>query len=155
MIAFCEECGTRIQLTPEEAADTPGYVTCPTCGDLIKVGQPGTLAYDLELRLGDKVVRMDPAQPILTVGRKKTNDLVLQNRKVSRTHCTIAYSNGRYTLFDLSQNGTLVRFDSGEEVLLRRNGIPLHGNGLIGLGKAIPSDLTRAIHFRIGAALNP
>jgi pSer/pThr/pTyr-binding forkhead associated (FHA) protein len=92
---------------------------------------------------------MDPGRPILTMGRKRHNDLVLRNPKVSRTHSAIVYLEDRYTLFDLSLNGTFVRFDSGEEVLLRKNKTPLRASGLIGLGKTLPPDAREAIHFRI------
>jgi hypothetical protein len=149
LIAFCEECGARLKLTPEEVARAPGYIHCRNCSEVIKVAQPKRLAYDLELRLGDQHVRMDPARPILTIGRKRHNDLVLQHRKVSRTHSAIVYLEDRYTLFDLSLNGTFIRFDSGEEILLRKNRTPLEGSGLIGLGKTLPSLLEDAIHFRI------
>lgn len=149
VIAFCEECGARVQLSPEEVAQSPGYVHCRNCNEVVKIAQPKRLAYDLELRLGEQRIRMDPARPILTIGRKRHNDLVLRDRKVSRTHSAIVYLDDRYTLFDLSLNGTFVRFDSGEEVLLRKNRTPLEGSGLIGLGKALPDDPEQTIHFRI------
>lgn len=149
IIAFCEECGARLQLTPEEVARAPGYIHCRTCSEVIKIAQPKKLLNDLELRLGEKVVKMDPARPILTLGRKRHNDLIIQGPKISRTHSTIVYLDGRYTLFDLSLNGTFVRFDSGEEVLLRKNRTGLHGSGLIGLGKNLPSNPGERIFFRV------
>lgn len=149
LIAFCEECGARLKLTPEEVARAPGYIHCRNCSEVIKIAQPKRLAYDLELRLGEQTVRMDPARPILTIGRKRHNDLVLPHRKVSRTHSAIVYLDDRYTLFDLSLNGTFVHFDSGEELLLRKNRTALQGAGLIGLGKSLPPLLEHAIRFRV------
>jgi len=149
LIAFCEECGARLKLTPEEVARAPGYIHCRNCSEVIKIAQPKRLAYDLELRLGEQTVRMDPARPILTIGRKRHNDLVLPQRKVSRTHSAIVYLDDRYTLFDLSLNGTFVRFDHGEELLLRKNRAALEGAGLIGLGKTLPPQLERAIRFQV------
>ncbi|MFO7785501.1 MAG: FHA domain-containing protein [Thermodesulfobacteriota bacterium] len=149
IIAFCEECGARLQLTPEEVARAPGYIHCRTCSEVIKIAQPKKLLNDLELRLGGKVVNMDPARPILTMGRKRHNDIIIQGPKISRTHSTVVYLDGRYTLFDLSMNGTFVRFDSGEEVVLRKNRIDLYGCGLIGLGKSLPSNLGERIFFKV------
>jgi hypothetical protein len=148
LIAFCEECGTRVQLTPDKVAQSPGYVLCPSCGEVIKIAAPKPLSHNLEVQLGETVVRVDPARPILTMGRKRSNDLVLQDRTVSRTHSTIVYLDDAFSLFDLSRNGTSIRFDTGEEILLRKSGIQLHGSGLIGLGKAIPSRREDAIRFQ-------
>ncbi len=149
IIAFCEECGARVQLTPEEVARAPGYIHCRTCSEVIKIAQPKKLLNDLELRLGRRIFKVDPARPILTMGRKRHNDLVIQGPKISRTHSTVVYLDGHYTLFDLSMNGTIVRFDSGEEVLLRKNRVDLHGSGQIGLGKILPSNLEERIFFSV------
>ena len=148
MIAFCEECGARVQLTPDEVARSPGYVLCRACGEVIKIARAEALTHNLEIQLGETVLRVDPARPVLTMGRKRSNDLVLPDPKVSRTHSTIVYLNDGFTLFDLSRNGTSIRFDNGEEILLLKNGIRLHGSGLIGLGKAIPARDEKAIRFR-------
>jgi len=149
MIAFCEECGARIQLTREEVESSPGYIHCRNCSEVIKVAQPKRLTVDLEIRLGEKLVKMDPARPVLTMGRKQHNDLVIRSRKVSRTHAAIVYLEDQYTLFDLSLNGTYVSFDRGDEVLLRKNKIALQGVGTIGLGRSLPSKPDEVIHFRL------
>jgi len=149
IIAFCEECGARLQLTPEEVARTPGYIHCPTCSEVIKVAQPRKLLKGLELRLGEQIVKMDPARPILTMGRKRYNDITVLSPKISRTHAAVVYLEGRYTLFDLSMNGTFVLFDSGEEVVLRKNRTGLHGSGVIALSKNLPSNPEKRIYFRI------
>ncbi len=149
IIAFCEECGARLQLTHEEVARAPGYIHCRTCSEVIKVAQPKKLLYDLELRVGDYSVTMDPARPILTMGRKRHNDIIIQGPKISRTHSTVVYLEGSYTLFDISLNGTFILFDSGEEVLLRKNRTALYGTGVIGLGKSLPSNPEERIYFKV------
>ena len=48
------------------------------------------------------------ADPI-TVGRDPKNDIVLDDRRVSRRHAEVRLRLGRYTLYDLqSTNGTFV-----------------------------------------------
>jgi pSer/pThr/pTyr-binding forkhead associated (FHA) protein len=48
------------------------------------------------------------AEPI-TVGRDPKNDIVLDDRRVSRRHAEVRLRLGRYTLYDLqSTNGTFV-----------------------------------------------
>lgn len=149
IIAFCEECGEKFNLTPTEVARSPGYIHCPNCSEVIKVAQPKKLLSELELRVEERIVRMDPVRPILTMGRKRHNDIVIRGPRISRTHATIVYLEGRYTLFDLSLNGTFIRFDSGEEVLLHKNSTGIFGSGVIGLGRNISSKPEEMILFRV------
>jgi len=149
MIVFCEECGARIYLTQKDVDRSPGYIHCGYCGEVIKVAQPKILSVDLEVSLGDKVVKMDSSSPVLTMGRKWQNDLVIRKVRVSRTHSVIVYLADQYLLFDLSLNGTFVSFDRGEKVVLHKSKIPLHGEGSIGLGPNLPSDPKELIRFRL------
>lgn len=149
VVAFCEECGTRIYLTQDELERSPGYIHCAKCSEVVKIAQPQDLTCDLEIRLGDRVIRMDPGRPILTMGRKHHNDLVIPSPKVSRTHAAVVYLDDQYTLFDLSLNGTCVRIDGEEEVLLRKNKYPLRSAGRIGLGRRIDADPDQVVQFRI------
>ncbi|MDE3112641.1 MAG: FHA domain-containing protein [Chloroflexota bacterium] len=58
------------------------------------------------------------AEP-LTIGRDVENDLVLDDRRVSRRHAEIRLRLGRYTLYDLqSTNGTFVNGRRVAEVVL-------------------------------------
>lgn len=58
------------------------------------------------------------AEP-LTIGRDTENDLVLDDRRVSRRHAEIRLRLGRYTLYDLqSTNGTFVNGRRVAEVVL-------------------------------------
>lgn len=149
IIVFCEECGDRLRLTQEEIAESPGYTFCRRCKEIIKIAQPRELLNDLELRLGQRIVRMSPNRPVLTMGRKRHNDIVIRSSNISRTHATVVYLDSRYTLFDLSLNGTFIRFDGGNEVLLRRNSVTLNGSGEIGLGSHLPFDPEERIHFKV------
>ena len=149
VVAFCEECGTRIYLTQEELERSPGYIHCAKCSEVVKIAQPQKLSCDLEICLGDRVIRMDPGRPILTMGRKSHNDLVIRSPKVSRTHAAVVYLDDQYTLFDLSLNGTCVRINGEDEVLLRKNKYPLHGTGLIGLGRRIDAAPDHVVQFRV------
>jgi len=149
VITFCEECGGRIDVSQEEVDRSPGYILCRECGEVVKVASPRRLTMDLEISLGDRLVKMDPARPILTMGRKRHNDLVIRSSKVSRTHAAIVFLEDHYTLFDLSLNGTFVSFDKGQEILLRKNKVGLHGAGVIGLGRSLPSDPDQVIRFQL------
>src|SRR5579859_7945363 len=59
------------------------------------------------------------AEP-LTIGRDPENDLVLDDRRVSRRHAEIRLRLGRYTMYDLqSTNGTFVNARRVAEVALQ------------------------------------
>jgi pSer/pThr/pTyr-binding forkhead associated (FHA) protein len=53
---------------------------------------------------------------ILSIGRLDTNDIVLDDYKVSREHAVLKYSNGEFTLIDLaSTHGTYVNGEGVEK----------------------------------------
>ena len=56
---------------------------------------------------GIKVIPL--SQPLIRIGRRLENNLVLDDPRVSRTHAELRAINGRYVLFDLhSTGGTFV-----------------------------------------------
>ncbi len=52
---------------------------------------------------GVKVIPL--TQPLVRVGRRLENNLVLDDPRVSRTHAELRAINGRYVLFDLNSTG--------------------------------------------------
>ena len=76
-----------------------------------------------------------------TLGRGEDNDIVVPVRRASRLHGRIELRQSVFVLVDLSTNGTYVRIDGGDELVLRREALPLHGAGLIGLGQSTRSAL--------------
>jgi hypothetical protein len=56
---------------------------------------------------GDQHFLLD--QPVVNLGRRQDNQLILDNPKISRTHAQIRARQGRFVLFDLgSKSGTFV-----------------------------------------------
>ena len=89
-------------------------------------------------------------KPQFTIGKRATNDLVLEHAKVSREHCEIAVQNGSFVLRDLrSRNGTFL------------NGVRLVGEALLQDGSVIQvADVLSATFYladpsRPGAAQAP
>lgn len=73
----------------------------------------------------------------VTIGRVKTNRLVVSDPRVSRTHAQLVWKNGAVMLEDLSSYGTWIRFSgapSTSDVLLRRSSSVLYGQGMLVLG---------------------
>jgi class 3 adenylate cyclase len=81
------------------------------------------------------------------IGRGVQSDLMCKTRLASRTHATLEYRRGKFTLSDQSSNGTFVQTDDGESIFLRRQELMLWGSGYISLGEEVskedPSNLIK------------
>jgi predicted component of type VI protein secretion system len=86
------------------------------------------------------------------VGRADENDVVIRGGLISRVHARIELERNKFVLIDQSTNGSFVHFAGGEEVFVRRDSLPLRGEGTIGLGKAPDPDSPQTIHFACEAA---
>jgi len=165
MIVFCEECGARNIIDPEDIKDHSGPFRCSACNDVLRhsllpsndtlppalneaKGIPTLLALpNLELRLKDHVVVLNQTRPTATMGRQEHNDLEVIDTRVSRSHARIVFRDGLFFLIDHSTNGTFVLINGKKGYNLRRDEIALEGSGIITLGRKVPSDPSKAIHF--------
>lgn len=88
----------------------------------------------------------------VTIGRVKTNRLVVSDPRVSRTHAQLIWKNGAVMLEDLSSYGTWIRFSGAPnhgDVLLRRSTSVLYGSGLLVLGASFNDPGAPIIHFDV------
>jgi class 3 adenylate cyclase len=90
----------------------------------------------LLLRYHGREIEMGETYPMVAIGRVASNDLVVEHDLVSRLHARIEHRKGKFTLSDLSTNGTYVAIDGGAPQFVRRDNLILLGCGLIGLGRA-------------------
>lgn len=81
------------------------------------------------------------------IGRGDNCQLVVPGTMTSREHARIEFRRGKFVLIDQSTNGTWVRLDDGRDMHLRREELPLRGEGLISLGERIHPDHPSVIHF--------
>ncbi|MBW1989286.1 MAG: adenylate/guanylate cyclase domain-containing protein [Deltaproteobacteria bacterium] len=107
------------------------------------------LRFRLELTFGDQRLELDQTSPSATLGRQTHNDLVVEDSRVSRTHCRVEYRRGSFVLTDVSSNGTYVVDGQGKAVKLRREEIMLVGKGTIYLGRKPESNPEDAIQYEI------
>ena len=114
-----------------------------------KSGQPPGPDSSLQmcLKLGDKEVIVDRNHPCASMGRSKECDLAVSDTLISRLHAKLNYHKGKFSLQDLSTNGTYVLFESGEKSFVRRDEVLLAGNGIISLGKAADPKDSHTIRF--------
>lgn len=85
---------------------TPGLrrPTVPAHAYLIVDGQ---LVYSLD-------------QPVINIGRRSDNQIVIEDLRISRSHAQIRASQGHFTLFDLnSRGGTYVNGQPVQQVVLK------------------------------------
>jgi hypothetical protein len=67
---------------------------------------------------GSRYVPLD--RTVITVGRRRDNTIVVDDRRVSRQHCQLRFRYGEFVLYDLgSRGGTLVNNERVSECVLR------------------------------------
>ena len=100
----------------------------------------------LNFRLSSLV--LDDQKKSVTIGRADDNDLVIKGNLISRIHAKIEMRRGKFVLIDQSTNGTFLQNVQGEERFVRRDTTELHGEGVIGLGRADEPGSSLAIHYK-------
>ncbi len=88
----------------------------------------------LILSYGEKKFEVSDDKRSLTLGRVKSNDVVVPSDLTSRMHAEMSFRRGRCYITDVSINGTLVIQDGGKSIILKRERLPLDGDGQICLG---------------------
>lgn len=92
--------------------------------------------FRIRLRyLGTELVLDNRERTYATLGRGQENDLVIKGNLVSRLHARIEAGKNRFMLVDQSTNGSFVQGKGGDDAFVRRDAIPLKGEGVIGLGR--------------------
>jgi hypothetical protein len=123
----------------------------------LRAGEIQILAkFNLDVLLGTSVMEVDQASPkdritpdayliidggqifqlttpLINIGRSDTNDLILDDLKVSRSHAQMRLINGRYVIFDLNSTGGTYVNDQrvAQSVLVPGDVISLAGIPLI------------------------
>jgi class 3 adenylate cyclase len=101
----------------------------------------------LRISVQDRELILDENRPQIAIGRADDNDVVIRGNLISRLHARIEFSRNRFTLTDQSTNGTFVQINGEEEAFVRRDSMPIKGQGLIGLGRVPDLDSPLTIHF--------
>lgn len=91
----------------------------------------------ITVQFGDKTVEVKDVSPPYTMGRDRTNDLILEDEWTSRNHASIEYRKGYFVLVDRSTNGTYLQIDGEEEMRVHRDEVHLRRFGIISLGQLI------------------
>lgn len=111
-----------------------------------------TTAYDqgqvrLHVSYHQKKVVVDKSHSSLMLGRSKGCDLYVNEEMASRYHVRIELRRDKFFIIDQSTNGTHVRVNGGADTFLRREEMPLVGNGQISLGRSFDEKPTEVVSF--------
>lgn len=90
----------------------------------------------------------DMKSPI-TIGRDTSCDMAINANYASRSHVNLEYRRGKFVLVDHSTNGTYVKFNGQDEILIRREELPLLNNGVFNLGEVISEQTPGQVSFTI------
>jgi pSer/pThr/pTyr-binding forkhead associated (FHA) protein len=91
----------------DKLEDVPDDLQAKPDDDVATVPEDAFVIVD-----GIKVIPL--TQPIVNIGRRVENTLVIDDPRVSRTHAQLRAINGRYIIFDLNSTGGT--FINGERV---------------------------------------
>ena len=103
----------------------------------------------LLLHLGMKTIELTRDNPVATIGREASNDLVIADDHVSRNHCRIERRVDGFVLTDSSTNGTCVTPDTGEETLIKNDSFALRGQGLLFFGRLCNGERRGGVRYEI------
>lgn len=110
-----------------------------------KPHKPGD--HQLILNHQSNKVIMDSEDGPVIIGRGLSSNLLIDADLVSRVHAKCVYRRGKFILVDQSTNGTYLKQETGREVYLRREEMPLIGHGYIGTGESTAEDTGQVIEF--------
>ena len=106
-------------------------------------------ASRLMINYRDSTIELSDKRKSINLGRADDNELVVKGNLISRIHAKIEMRRGKFVLIDQSTNGTFLKMNADEPILLRRDAIQLEGEGMIRLGKKIGEDEQLAVRYKI------
>jgi class 3 adenylate cyclase len=119
-----------------------------TAHDIKKVSG-STVAIALKFAGEERLYTNEDVKKALSIGRDKNNDIAIEAGYASRSHVDLDFRRGKFVLIDHSTNGTYIRFKGQDDIFIRREELPLMGEGVINLGEAITDDSPGQISFNI------
>ncbi len=160
MIIYCEECGAKNTISPKNIKGAQANAKCSNCNDnlrfyhnsifqTIEPDKIPDLTLQLVLKYRKKLIETISIETLLTIGRKKDNDIQVRNPRASKVHAYIKYKDGKFLLRDQSTNGTYVLIKGKEGIVLKKDELLLKEKGVIGIGYKVKYDSKDAIHFSL------
>lgn len=85
----------------------------------------------------------------ISFGRDDSCDIAIDATYASRSHVNLEFRRGKFVLVDHSTNGTYVKLNHQDEIFIRREQLPLIGEGYISLGESCKRGNSSNIYFSV------
>lgn len=85
----------------------------------------------------------------ISIGRDNSCDITIDAKFASRSHVNLEFRRGKFVLVDHSTNGTYVKLNNQDDIFIRREELPLIGEGYISLGEDYDPANTNNIYFTV------
>ena len=85
----------------------------------------------------------------ISLGRDNSCDLTLSAKYASRSHLNLEFRRGKFVLIDHSTNGTYIKLKGQDQIFIRREELPLMGEGYISPGEDYNPKNTTNIYFSV------
>jgi hypothetical protein len=132
---------------PVGGESLPHSVLPPEHEKVISLPSAG-ISTKLCVRYQGKAFLLDEKTPFVTLGREYSNDLVIDDARISRQHARIERKENLYYLVDTSTNGTFVQMFGKPEKFLRKENVCLDKGGVLSLGASMKRDgVVKKIEF--------
>ena len=103
------------------------------------------LTYDGQ----EKLLTDNEMTSAISIGRDASCDVALKADYASRFHLDLKLNRGKFVVADHSSNGTYVRIKGQDDIFIRREELPLMGEGYISLGEAVNESSPGVISFMV------
>lgn len=85
----------------------------------------------------------------VSIGRDDSCDMTVDAKFASRSHVNLEYRRGKFVLVDYSTNGTYIKPVNQDAIFIRREALPLIGEGYISLGETYKAENSTNIYFSV------
>ncbi len=85
----------------------------------------------------------------ISIGRDDNCNMTVDAKYASRSHANLEFRRGKFVLLDHSTNGTYVKLNKQNNIFIRREELPLIGEGYISLGEDYKKESPSNIYFSV------
>ena len=110
---------------------------------------PAAAAARMIVRHGGEEQVLDAGHSVFFLGRDAASDVIINDRRASRSHARIERRRDKFVLIDQSTNGTYVTFAGEVEFALKREEVILRSKGHISFGHAYDTGV-EVVEFQVG-----
>lgn len=110
---------------------------------------PAAATARMIVRHGGEEQVLDAGHSVFFLGRDAASDIIINDRRASRSHARIERRRDKFVLIDQSTNGTYVTFAGEVEFALKREEVILRSKGHISFGHAYDAGC-EIVEFQVG-----